>query len=90
MPVMEVATPVEAPVVMPTDVGTPYSNKRDFSGATLKEKVEFIKQELGIDPNENLGKAIKLANEKMGIEGKGPLPQQADALCGQLDASPEA
>ena len=41
--------------------------------ATLAEKVERIKKELGLDPSLSLVQAVRAAQEMLGIEPDGPL-----------------
>ena len=58
--------------------------KGSATGASLKDKVNSIKAELGID-EESPGRAIKLANEMLGIVAKGNFVSQVDELCAALD-----
>ena len=57
-------------------------------GTTLKEKVTEIKKELSLDESLGMGAAIKAANEAMGIEGKGTLPQQVDKIVEAMGVDP--
>ena len=55
-----------------------------LSGTSLKDKVSAIKAELGID-EANQGRAIKQANEMLGITATGNFVSQVDELCKALD-----
>ena len=44
-----------------------------WRSATLAEKVERIKKELGLDPSLSLVQAVRAAQEMLGIEPDGPL-----------------
>ena len=44
-----------------------------------------IKEELGLDGALSVKDAIKEANEQMGLEAEGSLPQQANALLAALE-----
>ena len=52
---------------------------------TMAEKVARIKNEMGLDEALSFKDAIKEANEQMGLEGEGSLPQQASALLAALE-----
>ena len=64
---------------------------RQSSGASagsaargMKQRVDAIKEALSVEAGLPLPAAIKAANELMGIDGAGPLPEQVRRLVGEL------
>ena len=54
------------------------------SAPTLADKVRAACEQLGVDASQPVPAALKACNEAMGIQGSGPLLQQADELVAQL------
>jgi len=50
----------------------------------MLQKVEKIKEELGLDPKLNIAKGVQEANVSLGIEGSGTLHMQVERLLAEL------
>jgi len=51
---------------------------------SLAEKVEYMKEQLGIPPSTNMQNAVEIAQTTLGIRCSGSIAQQVDAVIKQL------
>ena len=58
---------------------------RNAAALTMPQKVEKVKEFLGLDASLGMGAAIKEANEMTGLASEGTMPNQVDKLMSELD-----
>ena len=56
----------------------------DLSGMTMLQKVDKVKEQLGLDPKLNVARGVAEANTCMGIEPTGTLHTQVERLLTEL------